>query len=335
MNPPGMLNLSSITSGMPAAFPRHLDAIEGIFTAQLATDLPAVEELTELVARYRGKMLRPTLVLLAALATVEGDESILESDDLRRLAATIEMIHMATLVHDDVLDEASERRSTPSVNRLRGNEAAVMFGDFLIANAFHLCSTIGDPFLNEALGQVTRTLCEGELVQLHLRNDLGIDQATYFEIIRRKTAVLVGAAGGLGARVAGGSETLSAAMQAYGEHLGIAFQIRDDILDLEESTETIGKTSGRDLEKGTITLPSILLLERADTAVFGDFTEAILAKNAVQVRRMVQESGAIEHALSMARTEVETATAIIREDVGGPFAPLFTELAESVLTRTP
>lgn len=326
--------MSSISTGVPETLPRHLDAIEQIFAAQLETDLPAVSELAALVARYRGKMLRPTLVLLAGLAVSKGDESVLESDSLRRLAATIEMIHMATLVHDDVLDEASERRSGLSINRLRGNEAAVMLGDYLIANAFHLCSTIGDPMLNEALGQVTRTLCEGELVQLHLRDDLSIDLDTYLEIIRRKTAVLVGAAGGLGVRVAGGSDVLADAMKAYGEHLGVAFQIRDDLLDLEEETATIGKTSGRDLEKGKMTLPVILLFEEADKTLFMELTAAIRKKDAILVRRIVQESGAIDRALAFASEEVARAKAIIEPHISGSMKMLFLQLADSVLTRS-
>ena len=329
-----MLNMSSISTGVPETLPRHLDAIEQIFAAQLETDLPAVGELAALVARYRGKMLRPTLVLLAGLAVSKGDESILESDSLRRLAATIEMIHMATLVHDDVLDEASERRSGLSINSLRGNEAAVMLGDYLIANAFHLCSTIGDPMLNEALGQVTRTLCEGELVQLHLRDDLSIDLDTYLEIIRRKTAVLVGAAGGLGVRVAGGSDALADAMKAYGEHLGVAFQIRDDLLDLEEETATIGKTSGRDLEKGKMTLPVILLFEEADKTLFMELTAAIRKKDAILVRRLVQESGAIDRALAFASEEVARAKAVIEPHISGSMKMLFLQLADSVLTRS-
>ena len=329
-----MLNMSSITTGVLETLPRHLDAIEELFTAQLETDLPAVAELTSLVARYRGKMLRPTIVLLSGLAVSKGDDSILESDPLRRLAATIEMIHMATLVHDDVLDEASERRSACSINTLHGNEAAVMLGDYLIANAFHLCSSIGDPSLNEALGSVTRTLCEGELLQLHLRDDLSIDLPTYFEIIRRKTAVLVGAAGGLGVRVAGGNDAIAQAMQAYGEHLGVAFQIRDDILDLEEETATIGKTAGRDLAKGKMTLPAILVLEEGTPALRRELTTSIQAKDETNVRRIVREAGAIDRAVGLATEEVTRAKTVIKGHVTGVLGTFFVELADSVLTRT-
>ena len=223
MNSLTMLDLGSISPGITSSLPRCLASVEEVFNRQLQSDLPAVVQLAEHVSRYRGKMLRPTLTILAGLAAADGDESALESDHLLRLAAVIEMIHMATLVHDDVLDEANERRGAETVNRLHGNEAAVMLGDYLISNAFHLCSTIKDPELNEALGLVTNTLCEGELLQLHLRDDLDIDRETYLEIVRRKTAALVGASGRLGAHVLGGNEMLCDALGEYAMRLRIAF----------------------------------------------------------------------------------------------------------------
>ena len=183
-----------------------LGAVASIFERQLASEFPAVESLCNHVGRYRGKMLRPTLTLLSGLAARKGDVTALESDSLRRLAAVFEMIHMATLVHDDVLDEADDRRGGATVNRLNDNETAVMLGDYLISNAFHLAASIGDADLTERIGRVTNTLCEGELIQLHHRDDLGLDLETYLATIRRKTAVLVGACGSLGARIAGADE---------------------------------------------------------------------------------------------------------------------------------
>ncbi|MFM7552314.1 MAG: polyprenyl synthetase family protein, partial [Actinomycetota bacterium] len=147
-----------------------------------------------------GKRLRPLLVLLSAPAVRQDDDALV------RAGSAVELVHMATLVHDDVLDEAKVRRKGATLNALRGNEAAVMLGDYLISNAFHLCSRIGRPELNLDLGAVTNTLCEGELVQLHHRDDLALDEATYFGIVRGKTAVLVGAACRLGARLSNAPE---------------------------------------------------------------------------------------------------------------------------------
>jgi octaprenyl-diphosphate synthase len=163
---------------------------------------------------------------------------------------------------------------------------------------------------------------------------LSIDLPTYFEIIRRKTAVLVGAAGGLGVRVAGGDDAIAQAMQAYGEHLGVAFQIRDDILDLEEETATIGKTAGRDLAKGKMTLPAILVLEEGAPALRRELTTAIQAKDETSVRRIVREAGAIDRAVGLATEEVTRAKTVIKAHVTGELGTFFVELADSVLTRT-
>ena len=329
-----MLDLQSTSQGLAEAFLRQLGSVEEIFTRQLESDLPAVSQLANHVSRYRGKMLRPSLTILSGLTAVEGDLEQLESDSLQRLAAVIEMIHMATLVHDDVLDDADERRGTETVNNLRGNELAVMLGDYLISNAFHLCSTIGDPSLNEALGKTTNTLCEGELVQLHHRDDLSLDLQTYMEIVRRKTAVLVGACGRLGAQVMGGSPELSTALELYGEHLGTAFQIRDDVLDLEGDVETVGKSVGRDLEKGKLTLPVILLLETVPENEFQDIVEIIRSKDATALKARIHASGTIEGALEIARDEISKGKEAVAGKISESLQPIFEELANSVLTRS-
>ena len=184
------------------------------FERQLASDLPPVNTLCRHVERYRGKMLRPTMVFLCGQAFGPvGERHVI-------VAATCEMIHMATLVHDDVLDEAEVRRKGHTVNHLRGNEVAVMLGDYLISNAFHLCSRAGDPALNLRLGAVTNTLCEGELVQLSHREDLSLDERTYFEIVRRKTAVLIGACCELGAQLSGAPADAVAALRR-GDRRGV------------------------------------------------------------------------------------------------------------------
>ena len=184
--------------------------------------------LCEHVSRYRGKMLRPTLTLLSGIAAARGDASILERDALVRLAAVVEMIHMATLVHDDVLDEADDRRGGRTVNRLRGNETAVMLGDYLISNAFHLAATIGDADLTVKLGEITNTLCE-ELIQLHHREDLGPTSRPTSRSSdgRPRSWSAVWATPARRRRRRGDLRVLG----RFGEELGIAFQVRDDILD--------------------------------------------------------------------------------------------------------
>ena len=311
-----------------------LEQVAAIFERQLASEFPAVESLCSHVSRYRGKMLRPTLTLLSGVAAADGDLGVLESDDLRRLSAVFEMIHMATLVHDDVLDEADQRRGGETVNRLNDNETAVMLGDYLISNAFHLAATIGDADLTERIGRVTNTLCEGELIQLHHRDDLGLDLETYLATIRRKTAVLVGACGQLGARVAGGTEETAAALGIFGEHLGVAFQIRDDVFDLEGETEVVGKSVGRDLAKGKLTLPMIILLDSAETVTFADAVEAFRQRDASAVLQLLRDADATGKAIAFAVEQVEAAKSAIEGLPLGGTEDLLRDLADSVVDRS-
>lgn len=311
-----------------------LQETEAIFERQLASEFPAVNDLCRHVERYRGKMLRPTLVVLCGLAASKAPterSSITERHTM--VACVAEMIHMATLVHDDVLDEASTRRKGATVNSLRGNETAVMLGDYLISNAFHLCSRVGEPSLNLQFGEVTNTLCEGELIQLHHRDDTSLDEATYFEIIRRKTAVLVGACCRFGASLSGASTQAVDALDRFGIAVGSAFQIQDDVLDLAGKEEVVGKSLGRDFAKGKMTLPLILLLAHGTTAERLQALDAIKESDGRALRAVAERSGALD----MAR---ERAVAIVRrarEELGAlapsPVRDLLHELAERTVTR--
>jgi octaprenyl-diphosphate synthase len=209
------------------------------------------------LAAYRGKMLRPT-VLLLSWKSVSSCETTPRG--VRVAAGVVELIHLATLVHDDVLDEADLRRGAQTINCLLGNEAAVMLGDYLLSSAFLLCSTIKNPELNLLLGEVTNTLCAGELVQLSRRNDVDLDLESYFQIIHDKTASLIAASCEMGAVLGNGSDCEIKALKEFGSSVGIAFQIKDDLIDLLGEREIIGKPAGRDLDKGKLTLPIITML---------------------------------------------------------------------------
>jgi octaprenyl-diphosphate synthase len=243
------------------------------------------------------------------------------------------MIHMATLVHDDVLDEAEMRRRGETVNFLRGNETAVMLGDYLISNAFHLCSRAGDPALNLRLGEVTNTLCEGELVQLSRRNDLSLDENTYFEIVRRKTAVLVGASCELGARLAGASDDAVARMRSFGEQLGVAFQIQDDLLDLLGDEATVGKSILRDLEKGKLTLPMILHIASTKGAERAAALDAIEHRDPQALRGALERSGSVAAARARAVSIVAEAKRGLPETRRAHSRELLLELADRVVAR--
>jgi len=319
------------TTELAADIAAGLARVETLFDTQLAGEFPAVNELCRHVERYRGKMLRPTMVIVSGLAFTPEGGALRHEHDI--VAATVEMIHMATLVHDDVLDDATVRRRGETVNFLRGNETAVMLGDYLISNAFHLCSRAGDPTLNLRLGEVTNTLCEGELVQLSRRHDLALDENTYFEIVRRKTAVLVGASCELGARLAGAGSGDVAAMRGFGERLGVAFQIQDDLLDLLGDEATVGKSIGRDLEKGKLTLPMILHIARTHGAERRAALDAIEAKDGASLRALLARSGSIDGARAKALAIVEEAKALLPETRRAGSRELLLELADRVVAR--
>ncbi|MCX5691399.1 MAG: polyprenyl synthetase family protein, partial [Planctomycetota bacterium] len=239
-----------------------LGDVERLFDAQLASDLPPVMQLVRHVERYRGKMLRPILVVLAGMAS---HPEVTRTADLRELitkrhiasAAVCEMVHMATLVHDDVLDEADTRRRGDTVNRLHGNETAVILGDYLIASAYHLWSREAGSESAVLVGHASMVTCAGELLQLHHRGDYSLDEPTYFEIVERKTAELIATACSLGSLHSGATPAAREGLTRFGKCLGVAFQIQDDLLDLTGNERTVGKSVGKDLEKGKMTLPIV------------------------------------------------------------------------------
>ena len=220
----------------------------------IQSDQPGLRELIPSVAHFRGKMLRPALTLTCA--EVCGADP--ESDAARVLSATVELIHISTLVHDDVLDEADLRRNTPTINALQGNEAAVILGDWLIASSFRLIASLGRPDFDLALGEATRQVCAGEIHQLVKRGDDDLSVEEYLDIISGKTGALLVACAQLGGSLGTTDTGVLQGLGNFANHLGIAFQIRDDILDADSSSENIGKSAGRDAALGKLTLPGIL-----------------------------------------------------------------------------
>ena len=331
-----MLNLAAIHRPIADLLAGQLEEVSHVFERQLASELSSVNRLCLHIERYRGKMLRPTLVLLSGL--IEADERDLASalaPQHQIIAAVTEMIHMATLVHDDVLDEADERRRGATVNAVWGNETAVMLGDYLISNAFHLCSTAVDPAINLSLGEVTNTLCEGELMQIHHREDFSVDEETYFAIIRRKTASLIAEACRLGAYLSGcDDETVSRPLHKYGLDLGVAFQIQDDLLDLVGDQQRVGNTLGKDIDKGKLTLPVIHHLATADPIERGRSLELLEANDIDALRGRMIDSESIRYAQSIARSFVDHARARLAPMRETPARNLLLELAEQVITRT-
>src|SRR5439155_1539123 len=207
---------------------------------------------------YRGKRLRPMLLLLTAHACgiVNRAHHV--------LGAVVEMIHTATLVHDDVLDAADLRRHTATVNARWGNQTSILLGDYLFTHAFHLTSTLGDARACELIGAATNRVCEGELLQICERGNLGLTEKDYFDIVDGKTAELTSCCCRLGALYAGASHHVVERLACYGRWLGVAFQIVDDLLDLVGDEQCTGKSLGTDVNQQKLTLPLIRLLDRAN-----------------------------------------------------------------------
>jgi octaprenyl-diphosphate synthase len=318
----------------------QLAAVDALFHEELSSDLKCVNTLVKHVARFRGKMLRPCLVLLTGKAVAPTADL---TDDHVKLATVVEMVHMATLVHDDVLDEAELRRKGATINHLKGNEAAVILGDYLISHSYHLCSAVNNAahglpaqYASRLIARTTNEVCEGELLQLDNRNNLDLDEATYLEIIKRKTAVLTAVCCRLGAAFAGADETTTAAMETYGLSLGVAFQIQDDILDLVGDVADVGKTLGIDVEKGKMTLPLIHFMRTAP-AEHRNLLRSLLAENdpdkGEKIRNLVIPSKSLAYARDRARALVDKARGCLADLPDSEARRTLDLMAEFVVAR--
>jgi octaprenyl-diphosphate synthase len=233
-----------------------LDAAERILSHTITSSAPGVQRLVEHLSHYRGKRLRPTLLLLTARACGRVTPAH------HTLAAVVEMIHTATLVHDDVLDGATMRRHVATVNAGWGTQASILLGDYLFTHAFHLASSV-DARACRLIGEATNRLCAGELHQVVERGNLHLDEEAYFAIIDGKTASLTACCAELGAIYSGADEDTVERLASFGRSLGLAFQIADDLLDLVGEERAAGKSLGTDLEQQKLTLPIIHFLAHA------------------------------------------------------------------------
>ena len=308
----------------------QLAAVDRLFHQELGSKVACVNTLVKHVSRFRGKMLRPCLVLLSGKACGKL------TDAHNVIATVVEMVHMATLVHDDVLDEAELRRKGATINHLRGNEAAVLLGDYLISHSYHLCSSLDSQFASRAIGRTTNEVCEGELLQIDNRNNLDLSEETYLQIITLKTAVLTGTCCSVGARFAGASEHGIKQLETYGLCLGQAFPIQDDILDLVGDISTVGKTLGSDIEKGKMTLPMIHFLRTAP-AEHRSLLRSLLSSpdgdKVERIRNLILPSKSIEYTRDRARQLVDRARRAIAELPAGDARQALDTMAEFVVTR--
>jgi octaprenyl-diphosphate synthase len=270
-----------------------LKQAERILRAEIASEYPFVDRLARHGFRFGGKRLRPALVLLSGKACGGLGRAH------RLLAAVVEMIHTATLIHDDVLDEATIRRHLDTINARWDNEASVLLGDYLFTRAMCMASSLESPFACQAISEAGKTMCEGELRQIETRGNYALREEDYLDIIAAKTAALCACCCRLGAHYAGADEGRSESYARFGQNLGIAFQIVDDLLDVLGDEATTGKSLGTDLIKQKPTLPVIRLLSQVDEEERADLV-AILSRADTNhrdvLKRRLEQSDAVSYA---------------------------------------
>lgn len=279
-------------------------ATDQLILERISSDVVLISQIGHYIVSGGGKRLRPLLLLLAARAMgYQGRHHI-------TLAAVIEFIHTATLLHDDVVDESSLRRGRNTVNNLWGNAASVLVGDYLYSRSFEMMVTVQDLRIMEILSRTTTAIAEGEVLQLLNCNNAATSEDSYLQVISRKTAILFSAAGRLAAVLMGTDDAVEQAMSAYGQHLGTAFQLIDDVLDYKANPEDLGKNLGDDLAEGKPTLPLIYALQQSNEQQAAVLRKAIEAGNRDAfngVYAIIQATDAIAYTERRAQKEAKKA----------------------------
>ncbi len=305
-------------------------AVNDLIEFNLTSDVPLVKEIASYLIKAGGKRLRPLLVLLCARAcNYQGVHHV-------KLAAVIEFLHTAMLLHDDVVDESKLRRGKKTVNAEWGNAASVLVGDFLHSRAFEMMVDIGDIRVMEILSRATNVIAQGEVQQLISIHNPATTEDEYKEIIYRKTAMLFQAAAQVGAVIAGADPKTEKALGAFGLHLGIAFQMVDDRLDYLGSSKELGKNIGDDLAEGKVTLPLIIAMKNG-TPDQREFVESVIKKGGVdnlsEIIQVVQTTGALKYTAEQATVERCNALEQLKYVADSKFKHSMTALINFVVER--
>ena len=292
------------TSGALALMTADMNAVDRVILQRLTSDVALINQIAHYIISAGGKRIRPMLVLLFSSALgFTGTERF-------EMAATVEFIHTATLLHDDVVDESALRRGRQTANALFGNAASVLVGDFVYSRAFQMMVSVNNLRVLDVLADATNVIAEGEVLQLMNMHDADLSVDDYLRVIRYKTAKLFEASARLGAVLAGAGAQVEESCAAYGRSLGTAFQLIDDLLDYEGATAQLGKNVGDDLREGKPTLPLLLAMERGTAA------ERELIRHAIEhgeiarlpeIVEIVRHTGAIDATRDAARAEADKA----------------------------
>ena len=300
------------------------------FRRSVETEHTLLNLVLRFLLRNRGKQVRPTLVLLSAKVCGGITERT------HRAAALLELVHTTTLVHDDVIDESEQRRSVYSINALWGNKVAVLLGDFMLSRGLHLAVTHGDFEILKALSQTVQRMSEGELLQIKKKRFMNIDEDVYYRIISDKTASLISESTRCGAQSAGADAETIERFRQFGEHLGLAFQIRDDLFDY--GTRKIGKPVGADLEMRLVTLPLIYALNNSDLEERRTILRIVRRRkkrpgDRDRVRTFVDQAGGLSYAQQKMEDHVHKALSLLEASPPSPAREALSMLSRFIITR--
>lgn len=327
---PSIATPTPSATALLAPIAADMEQVNRVIRQSLASEVMLINQISEYIIGAGGKRLRPALLLLVSGAL--GDRSAHRHE----LAAVVEFIHTATLLHDDVVDESDLRRGRQTANALFGNAASVLVGDYLYSRSFEMMVGVGKMRVMEILSQATTIISEGEVLQLLNMHDADVDVSRYMQVIRYKTAKLFEAAAQLGAVLSGSDARTEEAAAEFGRRIGTAFQLMDDWLDYAGTAEAMGKNAGDDLREGKPTLPLIWLIEHGTAA------EAALAREAIEqggttrfdeIFAAITRSGALDHTLECAKAEAQAAADAISGFPSSIYKESLLELCSYSTTR--
>jgi octaprenyl-diphosphate synthase len=312
----------------------EMACVDQVIFERLSTEVPLVSQISHYIIHAGGKRLRPALLLLlcAALSYKHPKQY--------QLAAVVEFIHTATLLHDDVVDESKMRRGKPTANESFGNAASVLVGDFLYSRAFQMMVECGSLRVMQILAEATNVIAEGEVMQLINMHNAKLDESSYLRVIRSKTAKLFEASARLAAVIAQADEATEQVCATYGQALGTAFQIIDDALDYSGDSERMGKNLGDDLREGKVTLPVIIAMQRASEADAQLIRQSIeqpdprlLADRLYRISQIIHNTDALQTTYRLAQQEVERAQSATMQLPDSTHRQALLELAQQSLQR--
>ena len=321
---------SSSTAAALALIADDMQGMDAVIARRLSTEVPLVSQVSQYIIAAGGKRLRPALLLLMCGALgYRGEQRF-------NLAAVVEFIHTATLLHDDVVDESALRRGRATANASFGNPASVLVGDFLYSRAFQMMVDAGDMRIMQTLAEATNIIAEGEVLQLMNMHDAGLSEEGYLRVIRSKTAKLFEASARLAALLAQAPADIELACADYGQALGTAFQVIDDVLDYDGDAEEMGKNLGDDLREGKATLPLIIAMQRGTADEQATIRQAIETGGTGQLNEIVaivRKTGALQATRDAAAAEAQRAVQALTALGANPYSEALLQLASQLLQR--